>query len=139
MDPTPGGALDLLSQQLADPLYKIVAHLAKGPIGAQDVPNTLSALVEADFPGYAPILVSPDLESAWEESNYGEMSPFRLHFEAGAIVTPQQVTHIYYTGQYGAGAVSLVSCVPFDAPVSFAAPGDSFEVDALVGNLEYPD
>lgn len=138
MDPVPGGALDQLNTYLADPAYSIVAHLAQGPTLPPGNTVVQTALVECNFPGYAAVPVQPDLSTAVDTTGYGEMSPVRLHFEAGAIVTPQLATHIYYTAQYGSGAVTLLSAVQFINPVMFALPGDFFEVDAIVNSIVVP-
>lgn len=134
-EPFPGGELEALAEALADPLYEIVAHLAQGPIGQQTQPVDLATLVECTFPGYAAIPLVNTLDKAWEQDGYGEMSPIKLEFTAGAIVTPQRVTHVYYTHRYNGQAWSLLSAVAFDHPITVALPGDIVALECAVGCL----
>lgn len=135
-EPIPGGNLEALADALADPLLQIVAHLAQGPIGQQAIPVSLIGLQECTFPGYAPIPLTADLDTAWETDSYGEMGPQRLQFIAGAVVVPQRVSHIYYTYQHDNDAPSLLSCVAFDNPITVDTPGQVLEFDAVLGCLE---
>lgn len=136
MEPIPGGNLEALADALSDPLFEIVAHLAKGPIGQQSSPLALVNLVECDFPGYAPITLVSNLDTAWEEEGYGEMSSQRIEFIAGAVVVPQRVTHIYYTYKYADNAPSLQSVVAFDNPLTVSTPGQVLAFEATVGCVE---
>lgn len=139
MVPTPGSCLERVATAVADPLRTIVAHLAKGPTDYSGEAVLLADLVEADFPGYAPIEVRPDLVNAVEGDTYGFMSPVVLHFEAGNIVTPQAITHIYYTMSVDGVNGGLLSVVPFDNPQVLRAPGDSLEFECNIGGHDFPD
>ena len=136
MEPIPGGNLEALVDALGDPLFQIVAHLAKGPIGQQAAPVSLATLVEADFPGYAPITLVADLENATEQEGYGELSPQRLEWTAGLVVVPQRITHVYYTYKYGDNAHSLQSVVAFDNPLTIDTPGQIINLEATVVCVE---
>jgi hypothetical protein len=139
MEPTPGGQLADVFEGLSDPLFTIVARLAKGPRGAPDATVVLADLVEADFVGYAPITLTADLENAWEEDGYGELSPQLLQFNVGAIEAAQQLTHLYFTKTYDGGDPSLVSVIPFNVPFFISEPDTTFELECTVAGVVSPD
>lgn len=132
MVPTPGDALDQLNLMVTDPLFLIVARLAKGPTGIDNDTFILSDMVEADFPGYAPIPLTANLSQAFEKAGYGELSPQALEWIVGAIVTPQTITHVYYTKTYNGGGQSLVAAVAFDNPISLTIPGQAVQFTATI-------
>lgn len=137
--PTPGGVLEEVYQKMTDPNFVMVARLAKGPRDQSDQTVDLATLVEADFPGYLPITLTPDLEDAFDDVHYGELSPFRLSFVAGAIVTPQLITHVYVTKTYEGAGLSLVQAVPFVNPLIVDTEGQEIEFDLTVGAVDIPD
>lgn len=138
MTPTPGSPLDDLATQVADPLLQIVARLAKAPIGQQGAPLSLATLVECDFPGYAPVPIVTNLELAYDAPDYGEMTPVVAHFETGAIVTPQRITHIYYTKTYNGANAGFLSGVAFNTPLIADTPGQGFDFEVRLGAIATP-
>lgn len=136
MLPTPGGQLEAVSTALADPLFVIVARLAKGPTANQDDPIVLADLIEADFPGYAPVTLTADLSDPVDLDGFGEMTPQQIDFTVGAIVTSQRITHIYYTKTYNGAGTSLVSAVAFDVPIIVDRPGQELNFLAAVGGYK---
>lgn len=133
--PTPGSPLDDVATIVADPLAVIVARLAKGPIGAPDDPLDLATLVECDFPGYAPVRLQPTLDVAYDQPDYGEMTPVNVHFETGAIVTAQQITHIYYTSVYNGGTAVLLGGNAFTEPLIADTLGQGFDFECRIGGV----
>lgn len=132
MVPTPGGTLDELNQMVSDPLFQIVARLAKGPTGSNNDDFVLADMVEADFPGYAPIPLTASLANALDVEGLGELTPQHLQWITGAIVTPQTITHVYYTKTYNGGGLSLVAAVAFENPIYLDAADQSVDFMASI-------
>lgn len=139
MEPTPGGPLAAVLEGMLDPAFVMVARLAKGPIGVPELSLALGDLVEADFPGYAPVVLTADLEHAWEMDGYGELSPIIAQFVVGALVTPQRLTHVYVTKTYEGADPSLVVAVPFTQDYWVNTPNTTLEFDVSIGGVETPD
>jgi hypothetical protein len=139
MEPTPGGQLADIYEGMTDPLLSMVARLAKGPIGQPNQTIVLADLVEADFPGYAAVPLVADLENAFETDGYGELSPQRVIFNVGTLVTPQQLTHIYVTKTYDGGGLSLVMAVPFTTPILLQESDVTLDFDVGVAGVISPD
>jgi len=139
MEPTPGGPLEEVYNALIDPAFVMVARLAKGPIGQPDRTQLLADLVEADFPGYAPVTLTADLEEAWEGDEYGELSPQIVEFSVGTLVTRQLVTHFYVTKTWEGGDVSLVACVPCSEPFVVRESDSVIAFDVGIAAATVPD
>lgn len=135
MVPTPGLELAEIDAMMADPLFQIVARLAKGPADSQDNAIALADLVECDFPGYAPIPLTLNLDEAVDEIGLGALSPQRIEWIAGTIVTAQYITHIYYTKTYNGAGVSLVSAIAFDNPIPVVVTSQQIAFEATVLGL----
>lgn len=135
MEPIPGGQLADITTALADPLFQIVARLAKGPRDAQDKPMALATMEEADFPGYVPVVVTGDAVNQWEQEGYAEMGPQVIRFEAGNGITAQFITHLYYTKTYNGAEPSIVGGTAFDAPILIDRPGQVMEFDCTVAGV----
>lgn len=138
MEPTPGGQLEAIYNEMADPALVMVARLAKGPLGESEESVDLTTLVEADFPGYAPVVLTPDLTDAWEEDGYGELSPQIVVFNVGTLVTAQLITHLYVTKTYNGAALSLVMAVPFAQPILVNQSDTTVEFDVGIAGLIEP-
>lgn len=139
MEPTPGGPLAEIYEGLSDPDFVMVARLAKGPIGQPDATVLLADLVEADFPGYAPVTLMADLEEAWEEEGYGELSPQIVQFTSGTLLAPQAITHLYVTKTYAGEDASLVMAIPFTEPFYIRESDGVFEFDIGIAGVTVPD
>lgn len=139
MLPIPGGPLDHVYQAVIDPAFVMVARLAKGPIDQPDRTVVLADLIEADFPGYAPVTLTADLDEAWEGDGYGELSPQVASFSVEALVTPQRLTHWYVTKTWNGADTSLVVCVPFTEPFHVREPDSVIEFDVNIAGVELPD
>lgn len=136
MIPTPGQPLAALSTALADATVQIVACLAKGPIDAQFSAIRLADLVEANFPGYARVPLVAGLADPIDEVEYAEFDPQTIEFVAGAIVSPQTITHIYYLKLINGVSPELLSAVAFDEPLIVNAPGQHFPFDVVIRGIK---
>ncbi len=132
VEPLAGGALDELNQLVSDPLVTIVARLAKGPTSLLDRVLTLDDLAEANFPGYAAIQLTADLNDAIELSTYGELTPQRCEWIAGTITAAQSIVGVYYTKSYDGGPEDLITVVPFDEPQFINYTGQVFGFEATL-------
>ena len=139
MEPTPGGPLEAILEGMLDEDFVMVARLAKGPIGQPDATVLLADLVEADFPGYAPVTLTADLDEAWEMEGYGELSPQVASFEVGALVTPQRLSHLYVTKTYEGLNPSLALVIPFTEPLVIREPNATIEFDIGIAGVVTPD
>jgi len=87
----------LLDAELNNPALKIVAHLAKNAIPLDSDAVLLGDLVEADFPGYEPLLLEAPVVDVFDEVNYAEAFYQSREWIAGEIVTPQVIYAVYVT------------------------------------------
>lgn len=120
------GQLAELMTFLEDDSNVIVAHLAKNPIATDADVLTLADLVEADFPGYAPIPLANFDPQDYGDDTLGEALCGELNFEAGAIVQPQTVYAVYLTLKQGSAQEDLFWPVVLERPIEFINQGDVF-------------
>ena len=116
------GEIENLATFLADPLRQIIAHLATNPIaGLSDTPELVD-LVEADFDGYAPVLITHWTPDPTSEEDLAVSIADACEFTSGPAVVPQTVTMLYITQIYNGGAPSLWKIFPLDPALTFALP-----------------
>lgn len=138
MPPTPGGVCDRLNTMLSDPLFSIVARLAKAPSAANVDGVLLSELVECDFPGYAAVPLTPKIDDPVDEAHYGEIDSQRITFTVGAITVPQVITHLYVTKTYNGTGATLVMAVAFPEPIIVSRATQVLEWDINLAAIDEP-
>lgn len=127
----PQAASDLMAY-LENPTLQIVARLGINPIPLGEAPLALSDMVEASFPGYAPI-VNPtwDLMEGFD-LYFAEALSQILSFEAGLMVTPQVITSVYLTQQKGTDPVQFFMAFPLPSSIVFDTAGQQYQKQVRV-------
>jgi hypothetical protein len=132
--PTLTGELAALMDWLSDPSRTIVAHLSKAPISFTTGQISLTDLVEADFPGYAPVTIDSWDPIDFEDDLYGEAVSGELQWQAGPIVTPQSIYVAYLTIVEGSNPVKLLWPVVLPLPYVIGAQDETFAFMFRIGS-----
>lgn len=123
--PTPGS---VLIGQMTPPNATIVARLAQSVTSDDSDVIDLSAIVECNFPGYAPVILDD-----WEDVDPGSEDAAQLvsaiiQFMADGIDLPQEAVAFYCTiTAPGVDVTGLFSIENFPIPFTFAKDGDFLE------------
>lgn len=120
------GELALLDAWANDPARKIVAHLAKSPITVTADQVQLTDLVEADFPGYAAVLIDEWDPTDFGDDTYGEVTSGEVQWQASTLTVPQSVYVAYCTVEEFGNPPALFQPVVLPIPFTFVQPGQTF-------------
>lgn len=133
-----GESLNLFNK-LNDPNAKIVAHLCKNPI-AEDVDKiALSDLVEADFVGYAPVLLNDWFFLNTGDLALGEAVSQQMEFVAGDLIDAQVVYGEYLTISLASGPHYLLKFNRFDNPIIVDVEGMIIHRQVRIVSADLPE
>lgn len=134
-DATPS---DALADYLNDPTAPVSLRLAKTKL-ATNVPTLLPAdIVECDFDGYAPIVISDFYPVIDPADEVAEVVSNEVSFVGGdALATPQLVHAAYVTRHHDGDAVQLLEVVAYDPPLVMTLPGQSIDLLVRTKGVEF--
>ena len=102
----------MLHNSLTTSASPILLRLVKSTIPEDNLEIGWADLVEADFPGYAPISMDSLDEGDVNTPDLGEVISDQLYFTAGVIVTPQAIYATAVTRANANGGHDLLALNP---------------------------
>lgn len=119
--PTPG---DALIADLTQSGGVIVAHLAKAVNADPDDVIALADLVECNFPGYAPVMITDFEDVEPDNQDLADVLSAAIQFTAAGLTTPQTAVAFYLTAHVGSDPAGFLSLEFFGDGFTFMVDGD---------------
>lgn len=114
-----------LEAELSNPALTIVAHLAKSPIPVDADSVPLEGIVECDFPGYEPKVLTDHYIDVFDDTTYAEAFFPEVEWQAEDVVTPQLVTAVYVTLEMDGVGIVLNNISILETPLVIDTPGQT--------------